>query len=219
MAIVVESTSTNQSVSSSSLVVTAPSGIVDGDLLIFCVAYYSSRTLTPPSGFTSITSASNTAAVEVRYKIASSEPSSYTFGLSTAGPISVVMFRISGHNPTTPINVSSNGIGTSYVANHAAPAITTTAADCLAVTAAATSRDRTWTPPSGYGNEIELNTGFDLSTARKMLTSSGTETPGNWTLSSTGDQVAMITFAVDPSAGGAAKPVIFHSHYQNMGWR
>jgi hypothetical protein len=31
--------------------------------------------------------------------------------------------------------------------------------------------------------------------------------------------VAMITFAVDPSAGGAAKPVIFHSHYQNMGWR
>jgi hypothetical protein len=189
-------------------------------LIIYCVAYYASRTLTPPSGFTSINYASNTAALEARYKIASSEPSSYTFGLSSAGTFSVIMFRISGHHSTTPINVSSTSTGTSYVTNHAAPAITTTAADCLAFAAAVTSRDRTWTPPSGYGNEIELNVGTDISVARKTLTSSGTETPGNWTLSSGGDQVAMITFAVGPSAGGAtAGPVLFHSHYQNMGWR
>lgn len=104
--------------SQNSIVVPLPAGVVDGDLLITILVVQSgtARTITTLSGWTLVRSDSVNAGQVVLatyQKIASSEPSTYTWSLSgTADQSAGAAVRVDTFDPTAPID-TSNGAGTS----------------------------------------------------------------------------------------------------------
>lgn len=104
-----------------SAVVSTPSGLAVGDLMIAYVSALSragdpSVNITTPTGWTLIGSSivSSNEAYALFDKIATSgDVSAGTFTFPTAGDSAgVIVYRISGHNPTTPITVSNQGTHT-----------------------------------------------------------------------------------------------------------
>ena len=112
-----------------SAVITAPSGITNGDLLVACLDIGSSAGLvscTPPAGWTQVTNSpssqadsggSYTLSCRVFWKVASGEAGNYTFAHGL-GDSQGFMYRLTGANTTTPIdanpvtataNLTSNG--------------------------------------------------------------------------------------------------------------
>lgn len=96
---VVASTSTTTNFDNDDLTLTPPSGITDGDLLVIVATTINAApTVTPPTGFTLLTSETGTQfGIFAWYKVASSESGNYvidTGGGSLAG--GAAMFRITG---------------------------------------------------------------------------------------------------------------------------
>lgn len=105
----IEATSQNDSGSiSSNAIALRPTGTIDGDLIVVLQGNDALRTVTQPGGFTELfnftrSNATNNHRHTAWWKIASSEPSSWTFTISSPEHWDTFVFRISGHNPTTPI--------------------------------------------------------------------------------------------------------------------
>lgn len=97
-----------------SLVLTKPTGVVEGDVLI---ALWTANgvSVTPPTGFNLVVSqiaGTSTVTTKLYYKVAgASEPSTYTF-TCTAGPVLCSMVAFSGVDNANPIDASS-GFATS----------------------------------------------------------------------------------------------------------
>lgn len=103
--------------SASTIVISKPSGTVDGDLLVCMIGWStgSSYTLTTLSGWTLIRTdslTSGTLNLASYYKIASSEGSSYTWSFSGAVESAGSIVRVDTVNTSSPI-ATSNGAGTS----------------------------------------------------------------------------------------------------------
>jgi hypothetical protein len=124
-------------VQGTSLVISAPASITNGDLLLLNLVTRGDSTITPPSGWTHLVSRYIANAEQpdshVYYKIASSESGSYTWGISpslrTTGAITVW----SGIDGTTPIESYSD---TSYITNDTTirfGSVTTTSANQMVV--------------------------------------------------------------------------------------
>jgi hypothetical protein len=119
---------------SASPVVTTPSGVTDGDLVLIEFAGDTTFTLTTPSGWSLLASVDNGTdnTTAIIYKFASGEPASWTFtNLFTSaqtGEAGVVTY--SGVDTTTPINTSASGTTTS-TNPHSAPSITPTVDNCM----------------------------------------------------------------------------------------
>jgi len=107
-----------------------PAGVVEGDLMVVCIAKRFTATVSC-SGWTTIQEGTNAAIhIATMYKIAGdSEPASYTFSWVLPGQIYSFIMRITGHDSSTPINISGLGSGTS--ASPTCPTVTTTLNDCL----------------------------------------------------------------------------------------
>jgi hypothetical protein len=118
--------------------VLVPAGTQNGDLLyaeITAVRTGSTApTITPPSGWTQVQNSPSEGAQagdsDVRhatyYRIASSEPVSYTWtanGAATDGMVGIIR-RITGHDPVNPVDTSAVSTGTDLTAE--APSLTTT---------------------------------------------------------------------------------------------
>ena len=93
--------------SGTSHVMTAPSSIVNGDLLVAVLSSRATQTgFTDGSGLWTLWQ-SNLATTSDRwaiyYKTASSESGNYTFGTSVGARVVGTIFSISGHNGTTPL--------------------------------------------------------------------------------------------------------------------
>lgn len=90
------------------LTMNAPSGVQDGDLLLFFIANASGGigSIVFPSGLTTIDS-DGAAHASLRYKIASSEPSTYSFS-GPASRTTVTILRVIGFLSSNPIDVHSN---------------------------------------------------------------------------------------------------------------
>ena len=152
---VIEDLTTASSVGgTAALSITKPTGTVEGDLIIIIhgsepqggpgVDYtgpmYDNSTL-KPSGGTTFTELKNChadlaedtdAACQVSYKIAgASEPASYTCTTESAHDCVAWCLRISGHNATTPINVTGATTQTTFATSRAVSEVTTTVDDCL----------------------------------------------------------------------------------------
>lgn len=146
-------TTTTQTSSSTSVVVTIPAGVQDGDELRVAITAPNADTWTVPGGWTEeLNHASGTnPRTRVWRRTASSEPASYTWTSSTSRPYVAVCFAMRG-DPTTPVDVSG-GQGTASSTSAVAPTVTTTVDECLLVVifgatyGAGTSG--TCTPPSG----------------------------------------------------------------------
>lgn len=132
-----------------------PASTVDGDLLI---AIYTVRnvgvTMTAPAGWTLIRSNSLTSVqTGTFWKIAASEPASYTFSRSPAGKQALGILRITGAHPFAPIDLSSGGTGASSLAPRA-PLVNTNYDDSLLVAAFGTSNGAaTVTNPAGMSSQ------------------------------------------------------------------
>ncbi len=101
--VIASKSSTVNSLNGTSNVLSAPSGIADGDLLLIVIGLDGNPTaFTPPSGFTEITpnngnkAPSNAATLYACFKIASSESGSYTTSWTTGEHNVGFMYRITG---------------------------------------------------------------------------------------------------------------------------
>ncbi|HLG04977.1 MAG TPA: autotransporter-associated beta strand repeat-containing protein, partial [Gemmatimonadales bacterium] len=145
-----------------SLVISKPSGTVEGDVMIAAVAVRpNTATITAPSGWTLIRRTNNTNATansQATYrKVAgSSEPSSYTWTLGsspTGGAGGIMTFY--GVNTASVVDVET-GQTTANALTHAAPSVTTTESYDMVVTAHSFSSSATWTAPSGMTEGVDV---------------------------------------------------------------
>lgn len=110
MALVIESTAVTANVNSTSVALTKPSGVVAGDLLIAIFGCSGQTSITPPSGFTVIsTYASN--AINGNFwngwKVADgTEGASFTFSTPGSAEMGGMVMRISGANNSSPIGAT-----------------------------------------------------------------------------------------------------------------
>lgn len=97
------------------VVLAVPSGTVAGDLLLALIISDndgSDAALTTPSGWTSISHSAASVSTAAGFgaiftrSATGSEPSTYTFGAATTSDNVGLMYRISGHDPSTPFAAS-----------------------------------------------------------------------------------------------------------------
>lgn len=167
---------------SGSLTCSVPSGVVNGDLMVAVIdVIVSAGTLTipTPSGWTVIPGCSqiapSTAGAAMFWRIASSEPGSYTFtfsGVTQAGASAI----ISAYSGATLIDIS--GSGTSASTPISAPAVTTTnPTDWLIRVWASNSTNDTLGAPSSGSNRAAITSGSPACNIQ-LYDSNGTVSPG-----------------------------------------
>ncbi len=140
--------------SSNNVVISAPSGIQNGDLLIAAIVAEGGSIATP-SGWTSLLGG---AQQKVFWKLAASESGSYTFTCGAAAGIGGYILRINGNDGGTPINASNSGSGGS-ASSYSITGITTTVDACLLIQTifALTSRTITSGPAVANNNPSWTN--------------------------------------------------------------
>ena len=111
-------------VSSTSTVINVPSGVQDGDFLVLvAVTWTSSGGFTLPAGFTQLydqaLSAASTHQFALGWRVASSEPASYTVTSASNAWPSVIMHAVRGGAAISP--VLGNALATQAAYNTALP--------------------------------------------------------------------------------------------------
>lgn len=147
--------STGSACGTTSWTINVPTGTLNGDVMIAAIQH-GNATLTPPAGWTLINSVSNTgltANLKTYYRVASSEPASYTWSLSVAVCNVGTIVTYTGVNGT-PVDVNAAVADNVSQTSHIASAVTTTAAPETILTAFAgydttCGTGSTWTAPAG----------------------------------------------------------------------
>jgi len=153
MAVTVQSVGDLSESAAASITVDAPTGVAQGDLLIVHCGR-ANDTPSTPSGWTLVQAGNNGGNVGngVFYRIAQAgDVGQASFSLNFDGSTSKVarMFRITGHNPSNPINTSAIATGAS--ATITVGSVTPTVANCLFMFFAAVDTAAGGTPSvSGY---------------------------------------------------------------------
>ncbi len=131
----VATSSSNIADSAGTITLTVPSGTTNGDLLIAVLTtrLNSAHTHTTPSGWTVTKStASGNYRGTVYQRIASSEPADYAFANSgSTCRICGEMYRITGHDPTTPVNIVASAWSAGTSTSVDAASVTTSVDNCL----------------------------------------------------------------------------------------
>lgn len=206
---------------STDLVVTAPSGVASGDVLLFVANTNDyTRTLdTLPSGWTSLynqeTSAGTNAEIWVAWKLAGgSEPGSYTFVFSDLfnGTACIAAFSGSDGEIHASEIAAVSAIQTGPYES-IAPATTATASAGLAVAISAgrfstSGAQPTLTAPSGYTKRVEEGADYDvffLGICDKTFSTSGSQASAtsSWAVSGGGNgrTHAVHVLLADPVTG------------------
>ncbi len=147
---------------SANLTINKPSGTIAGDVMIAAITTTpSSIPISPPSGWILIQSQQQTSnassVVSAYYHVAGSgEPASYTWFLanSHSGAVGGIL-SYSGVDTAAPIDVSAKA-ATIRSINHSAPSVTTTLSGDMLVTVHEYTSARTWTPPVGMTERIDI---------------------------------------------------------------
>ena len=226
MAVVVQSVSAaavNASVGTS-IVITKPTGLAVGDLMIAFVggpSDYNVNTATNWNGLTQGQSVEgNQLTMKAQWKIADAADvllATFAFTVDAGSGLTGFMLRIDGHDPTTPINAQSCVISnTDTDTPSLASTITPTVANCLIILSTwVGDNQRTYsswtiaTSPPTFDEHVD-SAGAVAGTSRNMSMgcASGvrpeTTATGNSTvtLSGTGARFVGAQIAVAPSAGG-----------------
>lgn len=165
-----------------------PSGIADGNLMVTILELNAAVTVTPPGGWTHATGfavTSGTNVLDAYYRVASSEPASYTWSFGSA-KCNIACLGYSGTPASSPVDVSNAASTTSPSAS--TPTITTTgSADWII--SAFSDRDSaagsTWTTPAGTTPRANLlNTGSSEGSLA-VFDTNGTVAAGSYSYSST----------------------------------
>lgn len=224
--IALRSTSSGESASTSATTITVskPAGVVDGD---FLVAVYSliatnvASVMSAPAGWTmgTVLAGSSTEGAAWCWKVASSEPSSYTFAAFNGGYGVVNIMAFSGVDTTTPLAPvsDSNPATWSYTAGNVAaqtsPAVSPTTSDAVVVYANVAEHSpaaATWTMPGGTTSAFQYTNSaayFMQAAAYEQLSASGSTGTASFSASGTlagrwGGTLALNTAAT----GGGSTP-------------
>jgi hypothetical protein len=175
---------------SSSEVINRPSGVTSGIVMVATVTAAGTGAITPPSGWTQISDTTTTLRETSYYRVAgSSEPSSFTWSLSSSRLASGGIVAYSGVDANVPIDASASASGTSGSAT--APSVTTNVAGDTVI--AAVGYTGTWS-----SNSV---TPAASTTERYDVSDAGTESEGaDFTQSTSG---ATPTRTVTPATSGA----------------
>lgn len=158
----------------SSIVVDKPTGVLEGDLLIACIAPGiktggGTRVVTPPSGWTLIQeSAVPFANGQVYYKVATgSEPATYTFTWTQEARKAAAAILAYHGQSASPINASSEGTWTTQTTPDI-PSVTPTVTQSLVLACAFIDRDDDDTtlphsPPAGHTQRVAIETALSAS--------------------------------------------------------
>jgi hypothetical protein len=138
-----------------------PIGIATNDIMIAGVLAHGNRTITPPSGWTSIRRDAQGVNLtqELFYKVAApNEPGSYTFTFSASDKVAGGIIPYVGVDDAVPIDQSSGNTSTSNSANVVALSITTTGANYMVAGFFSLNKTATFTPPAGMNEEWDTTT-------------------------------------------------------------
>jgi hypothetical protein len=214
---------------SNSFVVDAPSGITTGDLLICCIGANTSTTITPPSGWDQVGTepghGSQTGHVFKKIAVSADESATdYTFTIAATRTGGAVIFRIDGHDATTPISAVDSSTGGSDSAP-VCPTITPGSAETLLI-ACYVQDDKTLTTedtgyPSGYTGVYSQQHGAVQGCAtgvawKNHATATAT---GTATFDTTGISDTWSTYhvAIAPSGGGGGADILDFERGLNRG--
>lgn len=211
MAIVFESDSANEG-NTTGLVVTKPTGTVDGDVL-FCFwisrANHSDGQMTLPSGWTQTSfDGGQNPSIKTAYKVASSEGADYTFTTNVARLQGAWIGRFSGVDTTTPTDgttVNTNAV--TLVTDLTISAITTNTNGAFTCFAFGTPYGSSYdlTPPSGF-TEMEDYLGascVNMNVSYYEQATAGSSGDKTGTCASTVTGMVGALFAIKPAASAA----------------
>ncbi len=198
-----------------SVIVNRPTGTVDGDVLI-ATAAYAGGTLTPPAGWTlAISQVATGATLAIYRRVASSEPASYTWGLSTTDALAVAISTYYNVNTSTPVAAGgsqANASGTAMTA----PTITPAAPSGLLLFAGAVAGNIRATAPAGMGEDADAGTtGIGVYMADEVLASGAATGTRTATLASAAISAAANVYLLPTGSGGAA-PTTIYVKYNNL---
>ena len=207
MAIAYRSSNSASNSSSSSVVITKPSGTVDNDVMLAIINANNDTTITPPSGWNLIRSYGYdasllTAKISTYYKVASSEGANYTFSLSgtvrNAGAIS----SFSGVKTSDPIDVENGRLG-DVVDPIYTPSITTNNNNEYLVYLASFDdvTSRTFTPDAAMTEAVDSASASGCQIAYESFPTAGATGTRTSTLSSGGTWGAGFIVALEPEGG------------------
>lgn len=220
----VNSSTAQNNAGASTLVVNVPSGISDGMLLWLLVAQNNTTTtLNAISGWTDVPGpawpiSDSNSRIWARYRIASSEPASYTCDWGAGTPKSIgTIIAYSDVDTTTPHDANAQAINeTGTGTTHTTPNITTVTdqAWLLSFFADRSGTLNTWTPPSGDSERVDAtvtgtsqcsceindtNVGVSIGTYSKTATPSAAQADAT---------MAIIAIRPAAAAAGATPPPI-----------
>ena len=147
------------------LTINRPTGAIAGDVMVAAItATPASIPITPPAGWTLIQSqaqpANTSSIVATFYRVAGvGEPASYTWILSSAhaGAVGGIL-SYSGVDNAAPLDVSAKA-ATPRALTHTAPSVLTTLAGDLLITVHEYASARSWTPPAGMTERVDIASG------------------------------------------------------------
>lgn len=152
-----------------SLAINVPAGVANGDFLLASFACTGDVTVTPPAGWTLIQkTSSGTSSADSQqntyWRAASSEPASYSWGVSASTACNGFIWRITGVDTSQPINVTSSVSGTGTTVNAAAvsPSVNNTLL-CLLTTSKSTASS--WPMPNFWSSNNGAGSGSNVQAA------------------------------------------------------
>lgn len=179
MAITQVNTPTSSTASSTTIVLNVPTGTSDGQQMLAVVGWAGGTgvAITPPSGWTLIRRVDSTTVVgeAVYRRTASSEPASYTWTLDTSTTNSGQMITYAGVDTASPID-AENGQSNASSVNVTAPSITTVTANTMLVFVGGLAGAVTFTPPSGFTERTDVNSGTIADKIQAATGATGTVT-------------------------------------------
>lgn len=146
---------------STSAVISVPPSIVNGDL-IFCAFTRNGgaavAVATPPSGWTQLIAATASPWLQLFYKVASSEPSSYTWTLAGTQNQNFVSFAYTGNSPQ--LDTHSTSVSTASATPLVTSAITAGKVGILfLVSCMSVTTSLNLGTPTGFTRRADFNTG------------------------------------------------------------
>ena len=169
----VAASNANNGTGSTSLSISKPTGVAQGDVMLATVTATGTGTVTAPSGWTVVKNTTQGTALRqaTYYKVAgASEAASYSWSLGTSRATAGGIVDYSGVNQTAPVDASASATGTS--GNAVAASVTTSAAGDQVVAIASFATATTVTADSTTTERYDVASGSTTGEAADFAQSS-----------------------------------------------
>jgi hypothetical protein len=190
------------------LVINVPAGTADGDVMVAMVLTGTGTTAATQASWTTLDSQTTGPTARSFYRIASSEPASYTFTVVDAQTSTGAIVTYSGSHATTPINQHAAYNRLTSTTSISATTVTPSVDNCMIVFLGGAGAAASATPPSGYTERADISQGGITVEAAELLqtTAAATGTVTATASASTNTQGTVVAIAPPTAATGSYQP-------------